>query len=92
MVSCSDIFDICYNVFFGTQYTDDNDMVERVTQKLGFQARCFDTNISDGVLDDTLEDRYVMKSSFDFKDLPIVIRLYYGDVTREIVNIETYNC
>lgn len=92
MVSCSDIFDICYDEFIDTQYTDDNDMAKRFTQIIGVQARCFDTNISDGVLDDTLEDRYVMKSSFDFKDLPIVIRLYYGDVTREIVNIETYNC
>ena len=51
---------------------------------VGKPCECYDSKIDDGADDDETEDQYVMKDCFQFEDSPITIRVYYGDVTREI--------
>ena len=38
--------------------------------------------------DDETEDSYVMYASFKFADKPMIVRIYYGDVTEEIGYVE----
>ena len=51
---------------------------------VGKQCSCYDSKIDDGADDDETEDSYVMKDCFEFEDSPLTVRVYYGDVTREI--------
>ena len=44
--------------------------------------------IDDGVDEDETEDNYVMKDCFEFENSDLTVRIYYGDVTREIGYVE----
>lgn len=72
------------NEFIGSQRVCVGDLEERLTQIVGHKASCYDSKIDDGADDDETEDQYVMKDCFDFEDIPLIVRIYYGDVTREI--------
>lgn len=57
---------------------------DELSRIVGKPCVCYDSKIDDGADDDETEDTYVMKDCFEFKDSPITVRVYYGDVTREI--------
>ena len=44
----------------------------------------YDQVIADAAAGDDIEDEYVMKACFDFKEIDGEVRIYYGDVTEEI--------
>lgn len=72
-----------------TEFIGANNLgIERTTEKLtelvGKQARCYDSCIDDGADGDETEDSYVMKDCYEFEGSNLRVRIYYGDVTREI--------
>ena len=47
----------------------------------------YDDDYTDDDLNDEV-DRYLMLSAFDFKGHNMIVRIYYGDVTSEITDVE----
>lgn len=72
------------NEFIGSRYDDAGDACAKLTAIVGTPCRCYDSEIADWVSDDEAEDYYVMKDCFDFEDSNLVVRIYYGNVTKEI--------
>lgn len=68
----------------GTEYDGVNTTEEILTKLVGRNVSWYDTDIDDGADDDETEDKYVMKSCFSTDNDDVIIRIYYGDVTREI--------
>lgn len=73
--------------FNGREFTTEEDIEKELTELVGHKAHCYDTKIDDGVDDEDDEDEYVMLSAFEFDDINIIVRMYYGDVTNEITYI-----
>jgi hypothetical protein len=73
--------------FNGREFTTEEDIEKELTELVGHKAHCYDTKIDDGVDDEDEEDEYVMLSAFEFDDINIIVRMYYGDVTNEITYI-----
>lgn len=73
--------------FDGREFTTEEDIEKELTELVGHKAHCYDTKIDDGVDDEDEEDEYVMLSAFEFDDINIIVRMYYGDVTNEITYI-----
>ena len=59
---------------------------------VGNKCECYDSCIDDGADDDETEDTYVMRDCFTFEDSNLVVRIYYGDVTREIGYVDVCEC
>ena len=72
------------NEFIGSRRVCVRDLEERLTQIVGHKASCYDSKIDDGVDEDETEEQYVMADCFDFEGIPLIVRIYYGDVTQEI--------
>lgn len=68
----------------GTEYDGVHPTEEILTKLVGRNVSWYDSNIDDGADDDETEDKYVMKSCFSTDNDDVIIRIYYGDVTREI--------
>lgn len=82
--------DKIYDLEF-TEYEGDGMMEQTLSSILGEKVRCYDSGIDDGVDNDEEDgDKYVMKSCFNGKvcGKDFYVRVYYGDVTREIGCIE----
>lgn len=77
--------------FIGGRYEGDEETEKVLSKLVGRPMKCYDTCIDDGVDEDETEDEYIMKSCFSTEDDKIIIRIYYGDVTKEIgyVSIQT---
>ena len=73
--------------FDGREFTTEEDIEKELTELVGHKAHCYDTKIDDGVDDEDEEDEYVMLSAFEFDDINIIVRMYYGNVTNEITYI-----
>ena len=89
------------NYFLGKEFSTEEEIEKELTELVGFKAHCYDTKIDDGLYtdddydddytDDDLNDevdRYLMLSAFDFKGHNMIVRIYYGDVTSEITDVE----
>jgi len=77
--------------FIGSKFLWIEEITHRLTEIVGKQARCYDKYIDDGADDDETEDQYVMCLSFEFENSDLTVRIYYGDVTREIGYVEVTN-
>lgn len=76
----------------GKDYMDAYETEKLLTETLGFEVEQYDCYIDDGCdYDEEVGgDKYVMCSAFRAKqyDNPIVVRIYYGDVTEKIADVE----
>lgn len=70
--------------FIGAKYRGIEWAKKELNEIVGAECECYDSCIDDGVDGDETEDVYVMKDCFCFEDSGITVRIYYGDVTREI--------
>ena len=77
-----------YNAL-GTHFKGEQETEKILTEVVGKTAKCYDTSIDDGV--DDCENTYVMKSCFSFVGSNLIVRIYYGDITKEIGYIGTEN-
>ena len=72
------------NALIGSKF----EWVEQITDILygivGKPCRCYDSGIDDGADGDETEDQYVLYASFEFENSDLCVKVYYGDVTREI--------
>lgn len=68
--------------FDDTHWLGSKKTCEMLSEIVGKECRCYDHCIDDGSDDE--EDTYVIKACFDFTDSPIIIRMYYGDITEKI--------
>ena len=68
----------------GTRYKGVEPTKERLKELVGKDCECYDVSIADGADDDETEDTYIKCASFSFADSPIIVHIYYGDVTEEI--------
>lgn len=71
----------------GSRFDSITETEEILTKLVGKNVSWYDSNIDDGVDDDETEDAYVMRDAFSTDDDKINIRIYYGDVTREITYV-----
>ena len=71
----------------GNEYMGCEDTERILTETLGFEMEQYDQYIDD---EGVGRNKYIMCSAFRAKqyDNPIVVRIYYGDVTEEIVNVK----
>jgi hypothetical protein len=74
--------------FIGSEFMGEDETATELANIVGSECRCYDAGIDDGVDDDETEDSYVMYASFKFADKPMIVRIYYGDVTEEIGYVE----
>jgi hypothetical protein len=70
-------------MFIGSKYAGPNETACELSALLGVDVQFCDSRIDDGADDDEPEDCYVMRATFDVAHGKTV-RVYYGDVTREI--------
>ena len=70
--------------FIGAKYLGCTWAEEELTRIVGRPIAQYDECIDDGVDDDETEDQYVMRACFSDESSRLTIRIYYGDVTREI--------
>ena len=68
----------------GSKFKSVKHIEDVLTNLVNARASCYDVKIDDGVDDDETEDCYIKKASFSFDGSPMVVRVYYGDVTDEI--------
>ena len=59
-------------------------LTNTLNELTGYDFTNYDSCIDDGADDDETEDEYVMRDSFSDDVRCIYVRVYYGDVTREI--------
>ena len=59
-------------------------MAENLSSLIGKEVSLYDSCIDDGADGDETEDQYVMRDCWSTVDDSVVIRIYYGDVSREI--------
>lgn len=78
-------------LFIGGKYNGAEQTAKELTTIVGVKCRCYDSDIDDGVDDDETEDGYVIYSAFDFENSPLVVKVFYGDVTNEIGYVEVRN-
>jgi hypothetical protein len=77
--------------FIGASY-DGWDVAEGILKEIiGESVRFYDKGIADGVDEDETEDTYVMYDSFETFDGELTIRIFYGDVTREVGYVSVTN-
>lgn len=76
----------------GSKYWGVDGIEEYLEEITGHKAEWYDTDIDDGADDDETEDTYVMKACFEIADINTIVRVYYGDVTKEIgyVQVSVY--
>lgn len=65
-------------------FTSEEEIEKDLTELVGCRVRCYDTKIDDGVDVEDSEDEYVMLSAFEFDNSNIIVRVYYGNNSREI--------
>ena len=70
--------------FIGGKWSGVLSTQEELEAITGLKCRCYDQCIDDGADDDETEDCYVMRACFEFEDSPLLVHIYYGDVTEEI--------
>lgn len=70
--------------FIGSKWQGVLSTEEELKALTGLKCICYDHCIDDGADNDETEDQYVMRACFDFEDSPLIVHVYYGDVTREI--------
>ena len=70
--------------FIGAKYGGCAWAEEELSAIVGKKCAIYDSVIDDGADGDETEDQYVMRDCFQFEDSNLVVRIYYGDVTREI--------
>ena len=68
----------------GSDYMGVTETEQLLSDIVGSEMTWYDTCIYDGADDDETEDQYVMRSCFSDESSRLTIRIYYGDVTREI--------
>ena len=68
----------------GNDFCGEENTADILTEIVGRKAHCYDNYIDDGCDSRDCEDRYVMCASFEFEDSPLVVRVYYGDITETI--------
>lgn len=68
----------------GSKYSGILETGKILSDILGEPVYFYDSVIDDGADDDETEDQYVMRDCFANTSYSITIRVYYGDVTREI--------
>lgn len=88
--------------FIGANFDGITDTEEILTEIYGSSVSWHDSKIDDGVDDDETEDCYVMCDLFSSDDDKLDVRIYYGDVSREIGYVsvqfnepprkESFNC
>lgn len=80
------------NEFIGGNYDGITATEEILTEIVGQSVEHYDTCIDDGADGDETEDSYVMKACFSSEDESITIRIFYGDVTKEIGYVSVSDC
>lgn len=78
-------------LFIGGKFMGEEETAKELAKIVGTKCECYDSGIDDGVDDDETEDEYVMYSAFGFEGSPLVVKVYYGDVTEEIGCVEVRN-
>jgi hypothetical protein len=68
----------------GTRYKGVEPTEKFLSELVGKPCKCYDAKIADGADDDETEDTYVMMGSYSFEGSPLLVHIYYGDVTEEI--------
>ena len=68
----------------GNEFCGEENTADILTEIVGRKAHCYDNYIDDGCDNKDCEDRYVMCAAFNFEDSPLVVRVYYGDITETI--------
>ena len=68
----------------GARYPGCNRLEQELTGLVGQEVHCYDVVVDDGADDDETEDQYVMRACFESERGDITVRVYYGDVTKEI--------
>lgn len=68
----------------GSKYGGCNWGEEILTNIVGKDMQLYDSCIDDGADDDESEDQYVYRDCFSTSDDSVIVRIYYGDVTKEI--------
>ena len=68
----------------GSDYMGCDETEKLLSELVGKEVSWYDTVIDDGVDEDETEDQYVMRACFSTDNDDIIIRIYYGDVTKEI--------
>lgn len=78
--------------FIGARYGGCNWAEQELEELVGKECSIYDSVIDDGADGDETEDHYIMRDCFEFEDSPLTVRIYYGDVTREIgyVDVSEY--
>ena len=72
------------NELIGSNYRGVNETEEMLTNMVGKPVTWYDTSIDDGADGDETEDSYVMRACFSAPHDEVIVRIYYGDVTKEI--------
>ena len=72
----------------GSDYMGADDTENLLSEICGEPIRMYDNKIDDGADDDETEDTYVMMAGFTNRTHSLTIRVYYGDVTEEIVYVD----
>ena len=74
------------DTFVDNIYGDVNDTEKILSDIIGKNVSMYDSKIDDGVDDD--EDNYLMCDCFSTDDDTITIRIYYGDETNLISDVD----
>lgn len=77
--------------FIGSDWNGEEETAKMLNEIVGIKCECYDMDIDDGVDGDETEDTYIMYASFRFENTPLVVSIYYGDVTEEIGYVEVRN-
>lgn len=72
----------------GARYGGFNWAKKELEDIVHMKCNMYASVIDDGVDEDETEDNYVMKDCFEFENSDLTVRIYYGDVTREIGYVE----
>lgn len=76
--------EIIQNALIGSKLPIIGSLEQKLTELAGRKIQWYDTVIDDGADGDETEDQYVMKACFSAEDDSIIVRVFYGDVTKEI--------
>ena len=68
----------------GSKFGSIENMCDELYRIVGIKCNCYDVCIDDGADDDETEDEYIMRAGFEFEDNELYVRVYYGNVTKEI--------
>lgn len=68
----------------GSDYLGSDGLERRLSDIIGQEMHWYATAIDDGADDDETEDQYVIRACFESENQDIIVRVYFGDVTKEI--------